>query len=332
MNESGRYTVNSMSPKTPNREDTSGSEKTEPEAGKTKNGTAKNAAKNAAEKTAAEKTTAEKTAAEKTTAKKTTAKKTNEAVKKDAGSGAPAHPHDGNIPEMTTEEAVEIIGELDHLYPHTPAEKNFLKFDNPFQILIMTILSAQTTDATVNSIRGELFRTYPTPADLAGADVSDVERIIHPAGFYHAKTRNIMKTSERLCTAYGGEVPADMNELTTLSGVGRKTANIVLEHAFGITVGIAVDTHVGRLSKKLGFTENTDPVKAEKDLMALFPEEWWGEINYLLIRHGREVCQAKKPDCVHCAVREHCRDFMNRENYNRRQMFYTRATLPLIEY
>ncbi|MBQ3620480.1 MAG: endonuclease III, partial [Methanosarcinaceae archaeon] len=141
-------------------------------------------------------------------------------------------------------------------------------------------------------------------------------RIIHPAGFFHSKAKNIMKTSERLCEAYGGEVPADMNELTTLSGVGRKTANIVLEHAFGITVGIAVDTHVGRLSKKLGFTENTDPVKAEKDLMALFPEEWWGEINYLLIRHGREVCQAKKPDCAHCIVRDHCRDFMNRENYN----------------
>ena len=118
----------------------------------------------------------------------------------------------------------------------------------------------------------------------------------------------IFGTAKKLCSDYGGDVPREMAALVTLPGVGRKTGNIVLEHAFGIVDGIAVDTHVGRLSRKLGFTDSDDPVKAEKDLMALFPKDWWGEINYLLIRHGREVCQAKKPNCAACAVFEKCRN------------------------
>lgn len=208
---------------------------------------------------------------------------------------------------MKTAEAVAVLSTLNRFYPHTREEMNFLEFENPYQILIMTILSAQTTDATINGLRNELFSWYPDPQTLAGADVSEVERIIHPSGFYHTKAKNIIGTAQCLCETFGGEVPKTIPELITLPGVGRKTANIVTNHAFGNPVGIAVDTHVGRLAQRIGFTDNTAPDKIEADLMELFPKEWWGEINYLLIRHGRAVCTAKKPDCTHCGICHQCR-------------------------
>ena len=192
--------------------------------------------------------------------------------------------------------AESIFKELQHQYPYTRDEMNFLKFRNPFELLIMTILSAQTTDVTINGLRDELFTAYPDAAALSRAEPEDVERIIHSAGYYRAKTKNIIGTAKMLEENFGGIVPKTIEELITLPGVGRKTANIVTNHAFHETYGIAVDTHVGRLSQRIGFTKNTDPDKIEKDLMELFPKKWWSEINYLLIRHGRAVCTAKKPD------------------------------------
>lgn len=210
---------------------------------------------------------------------------------------------------MNTAEAVSVLTELNHLYPHTREDMNFLKFENPYQILIMTILSAQTTDVTINGLRDELFSCYPDPQSLASADPAEVERIIHPAGFYHTKAKNIIGTAKCLCENFGSEVPQTIDELVTLPGVGRKTANIVTNHAFANPVGIAVDTHVGRLSQRIGFSDNRDPNRIEQDLMRLFPKKWWGEINYLLISHGRAVCTAKKPACDRCAICHHCRTY-----------------------
>lgn len=210
---------------------------------------------------------------------------------------------------MNTAEALSVLCELNRIYPHMREDMNFLKFENPFQILIMTILSAQTTDGTINGLRDELFSCYPDPRALAAADQTEVERIIYPAGFYHTKAKNIIETAKCLCENFGGEVPQTIPELVTLPGVGRKTANIVTNHAFGKPVGIAVDTHVGRLSQRIGFSDNSDPNKIEIDLMNLFPKEWWGEINYLLISHGRAVCTAKKPACERCIICPQCRTY-----------------------
>jgi endonuclease-3 len=208
---------------------------------------------------------------------------------------------------MNTTEAVSVLSDLNCVYPHTQEDMNFLKFENPYQILIMTILSAQTTDAIINSLRDTLFSRYPDPQALASADQGEVERIVHPAGFYHTKARNIIGTAKYLCENFNGEIPQTMAELITLPGVGRKTANIVTNHAFGNAVGIAVDTHVGRLAQRVGFSDNSNPNKIEQDLMMLFPKEWWGEINYLLISHGRTICTAKKPACECCIICHHCR-------------------------
>lgn len=207
---------------------------------------------------------------------------------------------------MNKTSAEKILTVLNTQYPHTEDTMNFLQFETPFQCLILTVLSAQTTDKTVNGLSGELFSRYPDAKALAGAKQEDVERIIHPAGFYHAKAKNIISASQALVERFDGVVPQTIEELTTLPGVGRKTANIVTNHAFHKVLGIAVDTHVKRLSIRLGFTENTEPEKIEQDLMKLFDKDWWGHINYLLISHGRAVCDARKPACENCVIRGTC--------------------------
>ena len=207
---------------------------------------------------------------------------------------------------MNKTSAEKILTVLNTQYPHTEDTMNFLEFETPFQCLILTILSAQTTDKTVNGLRGELFSRYPDAAALACAKQEDVERIIHPAGFYHAKAKNIIMASRALAERFEGDVPQTIEELTTLPGVGRKTANIVTNHAYHKVLGIAVDTHVKRLSIRLGFTENTEPEKIEQDLMQLFDKDWWGHINYLLISHGRAVCDARHPACKACVIRGMC--------------------------
>jgi endonuclease-3 len=208
--------------------------------------------------------------------------------------------------------AESILEELDHQYPCDADDMNFLKFRNPFELLIMTILSAQTTDVTINGLRDELFSAYPDAFSLARADPLDVERIIHSAGFYHSKTKNIIGAAKMLEENFGGVVPKTIPKLITLPGVGRKTANIVTNHGFHDACGIAVDTHVRRLSQKIGFTQHTDPDKIETDLMTLFSKKWWSKINFLLISHGRAVCTAKKPDCMKCIIRHNCQSYICR--------------------
>ena len=207
---------------------------------------------------------------------------------------------------MTATSAEYILQKLNAAYPHTADDMNFLQFRNNFELLIMTILSAQTTDVTVNGLRDELFSAYPNAEALAAADQTEVERIIHPAGFFRSKAKNIIGASKKLCEDFGGEIPQTIEELITLPGVGRKTANIVTNHGFHKAYGIAVDTHVKRLSQRLGFTKSTDPDTIEKDLTTLLDRKWWEHVNYLLISHGRAVCTAKKPACERCIIREHC--------------------------
>ena len=202
--------------------------------------------------------------------------------------------------------AEEILTILNTIYPHTRDDMNFLKFRNPFEILIMTVLSAQTTDKTINGLRDELFARYPDAEALSKAKQEDVEQIIRPAGYYHAKAKNIIAASKRLVAEFNGEVPDTIEELITLPGVGRKTANIVTNHAYHKTYGIAVDTHVKRLSIRLGFTNKTEPEKIEQDLLALFDKKWWEHVNYLLISHGRAVCDARRPACDKCVLKERC--------------------------
>ncbi len=208
---------------------------------------------------------------------------------------------------MNRETACEVYRRLLAHYPVVGGRRHFIDFDNPFEALILTILSAQTTDRAVNAVRDTLFSRYPTPEALARAEPEEVEPLIKSIGFHHVKARYVVGTARRLVSDFGGEVPRTMEELRSLPGVGRKTANIVLSHAFGINVGVAVDTHVRRVSKRIGFTGSTNPDIIERDLVALFPEEAWRDINYLLIRHGRVVCTAQNPKHERCVVADLCR-------------------------
>ncbi|MBX6768662.1 MAG: endonuclease III [Actinomadura rubrobrunea] len=190
-------------------------------------------------------------------------------------------------------------------YPDAHCELNF---DGPFQLLIATVLSAQTTDARVNRTTPALFAKYPTPEDLAAADPEDVERILRPLGFYRAKTRSVMGLSAELRDRFGGEVPRTLDELVTLPGVGRKTANVVLGNAFDVP-GITVDTHFGRLARRFGWTRETDPVKVEHEVGELIPRKEWTVLSHRLIWHGRRVCHARRPACGACAVARLCPSF-----------------------
>ncbi len=206
----------------------------------------------------------------------------------------------------------EILTILKDSYLKPDTKLNFLDFDNPFQILVMTVLSAQTTDNNVNKVKPQLFSRYPDCKALAAAKQEDVEEIIRSTGFYHAKAKNIIAASKMLRDDFNSEVPITIEELTRLPGVGRKTANIVLSHAYNINEGIAVDTHVKRLAGRLGMTESSDPVIIERDLMELVPKEDWWLINFLLISHGRTVCDARKPLCDECKINKLCREFKNK--------------------
>jgi len=186
-----------------------------------------------------------------------------------------------------------------------------LDFTSAWGLLVATALAAQCTDARVNKVTPEFFRRWPTIADLAQADVLDIEAVVHSTGFYRNKAKNLKAAAQRIMAVYGGEVPRTMAELITLGGVARKTANIVLGSAFGINEGIAVDTHVTRLAFRLGLTQNTDAVRIERDLMPLFDRPQWADINHFLVLFGREACSARKPTCAQqdapaCPLLEHC--------------------------
>ena len=186
-----------------------------------------------------------------------------------------------------------------------PKAKIALDFENPMQLLVATILSAQCTDQRVNMVTPSLFKKYKTAKDYAEADLKVFENEIRSTGFYQNKTKNIVGAAQEIVKRFQGKVPNRLEDLVTLPGIGRKTANVILGSAYGIP-GLTVDTHMIRLNARLGFTKNTDPVKIEFDLMALVPQKEWTEYSHLIIHHGRRRCVARKPDCSHCEVRHLC--------------------------
>ena len=197
----------------------------------------------------------------------------------------------------------EVIPRLEREYPGATTE---LEWSNPLELLVATILSAQTTDVRVNQVTRGLFERYRTAEDYAGAAQAELEEDIRPTGFYRNKARALQGVARALLERHGGEVPRTMAELVALPGVGRKTANVVLGNAFGVDEGIVVDTHVRRLSNRLGLTAEKDPEKIERDLVQVVPEGDWTVFSHLLILHGRRVCKARKPDCPSCVLNDVC--------------------------
>ena len=208
---------------------------------------------------------------------------------------------------MKKPDAARIYSLLVERYPDARDSPAIIAKGSSFEVLILTILSAQTTDRAVLKVRGPLFTKYPDPSALARAKTDDVETIIHSLGYFHAKARNIIAASQALLSNFGGNVPESMEELLTIPGVGRKTANIVLYHALGRNEGIAVDTHVRRLAQRIGFSNTDNVTVIERDLMAIFPQEQWGDLTDVLIAHGRACCDAKKPRCEVCPISGLCR-------------------------
>ncbi len=221
--------------------------------------------------------------------------------------GAVGHRRAGNgeppVDEALRQRAREIARRLARAIPETRPE---LWHRNPWELLVATILSAQSTDRTINRVVPGLFERYPTPQALAEAPLEQLEELVRPTGYYRQKARRIREVSRLLVERHGGEVPRSLEELTALPGVARKTANVVLGAAFGIASGIVVDTHVGRVSRRLGLTGQKDPVKVERDLCALFPRRQWIGISHRLVLHGRYVCTARRPTCHRCPLNEPC--------------------------
>ncbi len=202
--------------------------------------------------------------------------------------------------------APEILNIFEILRKEYPDAKIALSYRNPLELLVATILSAQCTDERVNKVTVSLFKKYPTVESYARASLPGLEEAIKSAGFFRNKARNIKACCELILEKFGGRIPQTMDELITLPGVARKTANIVLSNAFGIVEGIAVDTHVRRLAYRLGFTTENDPDKIERDLMAVIPKKYWFNFSYVLIDHGRKICKARAPGCKRCVVRRLC--------------------------
>jgi endonuclease-3 len=207
------------------------------------------------------------------------------------------------MPPSRAERAARILDALKAAYPDAHCE---LDYRTPFELLIATILSAQCTDVRVNQVTPELFRRFPGPEAMARARPEELEALIRSTGFYRNKAKSILGAARAIVQQHGGKVPASMEALHALPGVGRKTANVVLGEAFRAPEGIVVDTHVARLSRRLGLTRQTDPVKIERALMPLVPREDWALWAHLLIWHGRRRCKARKPDCVGCELRVLC--------------------------
>ncbi len=198
---------------------------------------------------------------------------------------------------------IKIINLLSKEYP---VPKIALEYTTPFELLVSTILSAQCTDERVNKITPGLFKKYPDIKDFASADIKELEQSIRSTGFYHNKAKNIVSSAKLILEKYDGKVPRSMKEMLTLPGVARKTANIVLGSGYNIIVGIAVDTHVRRLSQKIGLSKNDDPNKIEQDLIKIVPKKDWLNFNHLIINHGRKVCNARKPQCNICIISKLC--------------------------
>jgi endonuclease-3 len=209
-------------------------------------------------------------------------------------------------PEIYLEPKARALKIIELLEKEQPDAKIALHYSNPIELLVATMLSAQSTDETINKVTKTLFKKYTKPADYANSDLKELERDIRSTGFYHNKAKNLKNSAKMLVEKYNSKVPETMEELTKLPGVARKTANIVLNNAYGVIAGVAVDTHVRRLAQRIGLTENRDPNKIEKDLMSIVPKDKWMRITDLLIFHGRRVCTAKKPNCAGCALNKIC--------------------------
>jgi endonuclease III len=201
------------------------------------------------------------------------------------------------------ERVAAILDALAKAYPHAECA---LQHRNPWELLVATILSAQCTDARVNMVTPALFKRFPTPTDFAHAPIVEIEELIRSTGFYHNKAKSLKGAAETLMAEFKGKVPQTMEELLTLPGVARKTGNVVLGVAYGKAVGVVVDTHVQRLSQRLELTRETEPVKIEKDLMKLIPQDRWIAFSHEMIHHGRQVCIARKPKCVDCTLEPLC--------------------------
>ena len=210
---------------------------------------------------------------------------------------------------MKKQDAAKIYSLLCEQYPDARDSPARLSQGSAFEVLILTILSAQTTDRAVLKVKAPLFSAYPTPAALATAKPEDVETIIHSLGYFHAKAKHIITASQAIISEFDGSVPETMEELLKIHGVGRKTANIVLYHALGRNEGIAVDTHVRRLAQRIGFSDTDNVTVIERDLIAAYPREQWGDLTDVLIAHGRSCCDAKKPKCEICPISRYCRFF-----------------------
>ena len=196
-----------------------------------------------------------------------------------------------------------ILSRLKESYPNAHCT---LDFKTPFELLIATILSAQCTDERVNKVIPNLFARFNDPGEFASADIEEIEELIRSTGFFHQKAKSIKRTSELITNKFTGKVPEKMEDLIKLSGVGRKTANVILGTAFNKNYGVVVDTHVKRISNKLGFTKQNDPVKIEKDLMKIIVQEDWTIYSHLIIEHGRKICKARKQDCENCFLNDVC--------------------------
>ena len=215
----------------------------------------------------------------------------------------PAGPYDLESVDQRKAQARRVLRRLDTDYPEAFCALNH---EGPVQLLVATILSAQCTDQRVNLITEKLFADHPTAESLASLPVKKLEKYVQSAGFFRNKAKNIKACCTDLVKKHQGKVPQTLDELVALAGVGRKTANVVLGTAFGIAVGVVVDTHVGRLSRRLGLTSNKDPVKVENDLMQVLPKKRWVDFSHQMIYHGRQVCDARKPNCTACSMRKFC--------------------------
>lgn len=207
-------------------------------------------------------------------------------------------------------EAIEIIKILKQTYPEATCS---LDFTTPFEMMVAVMLSAQCTDERVNKTTPLLFNKYNTPQKMANIDIKELEDIIHPCGFYRNKAKNIIAASKTLIEKYNGKVPCDIEELVTIPGVGRKSANVIMLEAFNKPCGIAVDTHAKRISNKMGFSNESEPSKIEQDLIKIFPYQYFYDVNHLFVWHGRNYCDARKPDCENCTVNKYCNEFKKKK-------------------
>lgn len=207
---------------------------------------------------------------------------------------------------MKKEVAIEVIESLKKYYPDATCS---LDFKTPFQMVVAVMLSAQCTDERVNKTTPSLFEKYGTPEAICKMELEELEKIIHPCGFYKNKAKNIKAMSKEIIEKYNGKVPETMEELISLPGVGRKSANVVMLEAFGNPQGIAIDTHAKRIANRVGLSKNTTPEKIEQDILKIIPKEYYKDVNHLLVWHGRAICDARKPKCEECPIKQYCKNF-----------------------